>query len=190
MTRVAVALAVVVALAAGVWWFWPEGEHPSSGATTSTIVVTTTTPTVGSDPVSTTTPGAGPTTTDVAITVEEAEEILRDLWFGWFEGIYDQDEDRIREVVVSEEQVEVARSQFGAAHFTRPPRSSDIAFEDVEILLADEACLAVWARILLTGFRDGVSEGVTVLQWRAGHWARRSIWQYRNDLWIEDCPSG
>ncbi|MGH8950519.1 MAG: hypothetical protein ACRDX9_03750, partial [Acidimicrobiia bacterium] len=96
MIRRLIAGLIVVGLAVGIWALWPRGESDPTPTTLPIAVETTTTTQV------TTTTSAATTTTDgshVVTTVEEAEAILRDLWFGWFEGIYNQDEDRIREVV-------------------------------------------------------------------------------------------
>ncbi|MFZ0013772.1 MAG: hypothetical protein WAL25_06600, partial [Acidimicrobiia bacterium] len=72
----------------------------------------------------------------VVTTVTEAEEILRELWFGWFEGIYDQDEDRIREVVILEQTVETARESFDTT-FEARPEEGDVQFAGTEILQSD-----------------------------------------------------
>jgi hypothetical protein len=124
----------------------------------------------------------------VVETVEEAEEILRELWFGWFEGIYNQDEERIREVVVLEETVETAKESFGT-EFARAPQPSDITFDDAEILRTDSECLAVFATMRLSGFREGSSGGVYVLRSTEEGWSRLSTWSERNDLWEADCDS-
>jgi hypothetical protein len=124
----------------------------------------------------------------VVETVEEAEEILRELWFGWFEGIYNQDEDRIREVVVLEETLETAKESFGI-EFARAPRPSDITFSESEILRADTECLAVWTVLELSGFREGSSEGVEIVRWTGDRWKSLSTWTNPNDLWGADCES-
>src|SRR5688572_17948155 len=164
MARLAVAVAVVIALAVGVWMLWPDDER---GATTTEPLAASTTTS------SPTTTEPAPTTTEddhIVDTVEEAEEILRDIWFAWFEGIYNQDEDRIREVVITEEQVEDAVQRFGESQFSRKPESSDISFAETEILQSDKECVAVWTRVVLTGFREGSSEGVQILRWSRDKW--------------------
>ncbi len=93
---------VVVGLAVGVWALWPRDTDtettsiPEAISTTSTAVVESTATTT---PETTTTTEEG---VDIIETVAEAEEVLRNFWFGWFEGIYNQDEDRIKEVVASQ----------------------------------------------------------------------------------------
>ena len=108
--RWAIAGLVVVGLGVGVWLLWPDGD--AAGPTTTTVLAAATTTTSESIDETTTTSAAVTTTvveSHVVETVEEAEAILRELWFGWFAGIYNQDEDRIREVVATEE----FRSQAG-----------------------------------------------------------------------------
>ncbi|MGB8362409.1 MAG: hypothetical protein WCE80_13505, partial [Acidimicrobiia bacterium] len=115
--RTVVAGLVVVGLAVAVFLAWPrvDEEVPLADATATTMTTTTTTSgTTSTAPV--TTVGS-----HVVTSVEEAETILRELWFGWFEGIYNQDEDRIREVVASQHQLELAKSQFGVMQFVSRP---------------------------------------------------------------------
>ena len=113
MRRVIAAL-VVVGLAIAVLLLWPRSDPDDPDDTLAAPSSTTSTTTPSSTV--TTEPGSTSTTSDgshVVETVEEAEAILRELWFGWFEGIYNQDEDRIREVVVLEQTVDTARQAFG-----------------------------------------------------------------------------
>jgi hypothetical protein len=187
MRRVIAAL-VVVGLAVAVIVFWPRDDSddpPDTGAvgSTTTIPPTTTTTSAGSD-----------TTTTSALqireveTVEQAEAILRELWFGWFEGIYNQDEDRIREVVVLEETVETARESFGS-EFPSSPSPDDISFSETEILRADSECLAVWTVMSLTSFRDGSSAGLHVIRNVNEEWRRLNLWDTKEDIWEPDCES-
>jgi hypothetical protein len=186
MRRVIAAL-IVAGLAVGVLVLWPrpvaeENVDPEAlESTTTTSAVVTTITTTGT----TSTTGEG---SHVVETVDEAEEILRELWFGWFEGIYNQDEDRIREVVVLEETVETAKESFGI-EFLAPPQRSDISFDETEILRSDEDCLAVWTVLVLSGFREGSSGGVEVVRRTSEGWKRLSSWKYRQDLWEADCES-
>jgi hypothetical protein len=177
---------IVVGLAVGIWALWPRENSDPSSTTVPTAVETTTTtlaPTV-----TTTTPTTSTTAdTHVVATVEEAEEILQALWFGWFEGIYNQDEDRIREVVGEESAVDDARAQFGVMEFQREPRPGDILTSDTEILRTDDQCLAVWTNLGITGFSSGASNGVHVLRWTGEKWVALSLWEFRNDLWEDDC---
>lgn len=185
MARLAVAAVIVIGLAAGVWWLWPR-EDPTGPSTTvpSADPITTTTPSPGETTTSTSEPGS-----HVVETVEEAEAILRDLWFGWFEGIYNQDEDRIREVVATEEQVDTAREQFGVMEFIAPPTREGLGFDETEVLRSDEECLVVWTKLVLSRFRSGESQAVHVLRWINGDWASLNVWRFKNDLWAEDCRS-
>jgi len=191
MRRVIAAL-VVVGLAVGVVLLWPgetTEETPSTlaGPTTTASTSTTTPPSTST---TTTVSESTTTTTDshVVETVEEAEAILRELWFGWFEGIYNEDEERIREVVVLEETVETAKESFGV-EFARAPRPEDITFGSTEILRSDDTCLAVWTTLMTSGFREGSSDGVEILRWTSEGWKSISTWTNRNDLWEADCDS-
>jgi hypothetical protein len=183
MRRVIAAL-IVVGLAVGVVLLWPRStadDPPGAEASTTITTALTTTTALG-----TTT-----STNDdshVVETVEEAEEILRELWFGWFEGIYNQDEERIREVVVLEEMVERATESF-EVEFSRAPLRSDISFTGTEILRSDGECLAVWTVIELSGFQVGSSGGVEIIRWTPSGWKSLATWRDREERWQEDCES-
>jgi hypothetical protein len=127
------------------------------------------------------------TDSHVVTTVEEAEEILRELWFGWFEGIYNQDEERIKQVVGTQAALDDARDQFGVMTFARAPRVSDISPTNSEILRSDRDCLVVWTTLALSGFREGSSVGLHVLRQLDGRWVSVSIWEFKEDLWEQDC---
>lgn len=183
--RTVVAGLVALGLAIAVFLAWPrapEEEEPeivSEPTTTTMTGIETTTSLV----VTTT------TESHVVRTVEEAEEILRDLWFGWFEGIYDQDEDRIREVVANPDLVEAALAQFGVMTFTQAPSERLLTFSDTEILLSDERCLAIWTNVDASQLIGGSNDGVHVFVWRDDSWNLISQWAHREDLWEDDCSS-
>lgn len=191
MLRRVIAGLVVAGLAFGVWLLWPEGDDPLPTSTTAIAAATTSTtdnmttapPTIAPDPTTTTTSSG-----HVVETVEEAETILRELWFGWFQGIYNEDEDRIREVVVTEETVQTAKESFGI-EFAAPPSTSSITFMETEILRSDRGCLAVWTVMQLNDFREGSSAGVNVLRWVDDRWKQLSIWRSQQDVWEAECES-
>jgi len=189
-----ISVLVVVGLAVAVVLLWANRGGDSSPSTqaqaTTTLPPTSTT----TSPPDTTTLAAtttsDPTEVEIVETVEQAEAILRELWFGWFEGIYNEDEDRIREVVVLEETIEQATQSFGTSDFRRPPRPEDISFTQTEILRADEQCLAVWTVLSVEGFVETRSSGgVEVLRWTPNRWKSLTTWQNRDDLWEADCDS-
>ena len=184
-----IAVLIAVGLAIGVWWLWPRGESADPVATTVLAAEPTTTATdvfTSTTPTSTTLANSE---SHVVETVEEAEEILRELWFGWFEGIYNQDEDRIREVVATDRQFDLAASQFGVMTFDKVPLHNDLAYSKTEILRADDECLAVWTTTSISGFTSRRTADVHVIRWRDGEWRFFSLWTFRNDLWEGDCAS-
>ena len=189
MVRRVIAGIIAIGLGLGIWALWPRGDTtptttgpPVAGPTTTSRLNSTT----SLPPVDTSTTRT--TASHVVETVEEAEEILRELWFGWFEGIYNQDEDRIREVVATEELLLAAREAFGSMEFSTPPVLSGITLPDLEILRTDDGCLATWSEIQAS-FREGSSSGVYIIRWRGDHWAIASVWAYKEDLWDADCET-
>ncbi len=184
MARYAIAALMIVALATGLWWFLASDE-----STDTTILLADPPSTMAPAPTTITDEQPTTTTTDshVVETVEEAEAILRGLWFGWFEGIYNQDEDRIREVVATEEQVEVARGQFAVMEFLSRPTSEGISLENTEILRTDAECLALEATVVLSDFRVGESHVLHVVRWIGDRWVLLGLRADREDLWESDC---
>ena len=181
---------ILVGMVVSILLLWPRGD-PASPTTTAVAVAETTLAVESTASTSTT---ADPSTTSTTVggrvvdSVEEAEAILRELWFGWFEGIYLEDENRIREVVATEEQVATAVESFGV-EFDRSPSPEDLTFEGTEILRSDEECLAVWATLHLSGFRTGDTDNVHVLRQLDGRWLILSTWRYQEDLWVSDCSA-
>jgi hypothetical protein len=179
---------IVVALAVGVWVLWPRDDTNSTTTTTSVQADPTTS--AESTTTTTATTTTGPVgSSDVIETVEEAEAILQELWFGWFEGIYNQDEDRIKEVVASQSQLDAAVSQFGVMEFQFPPTSEDITLTDTEILRADRQCTAIWSTASFAFRGEGSTSGVEVYRLTSDGWKFVNSWSNRNDLWEPDCEA-
>ncbi len=189
MIRRLVAGLIVVGLAVGVWVLWPRGDSNPTATTLPDAVASTTTTTLL--PVTTTSTPAttSSTVTDshVVTTVEEAEAILRELWFGWFEGIYNQDEERIKEVVGTQAAIDEAISQFNVMQFEHAPVLEEIQANNTELLRTDEECIALYTTLTISGFRDGSSSAVHVVRRLDDRWVSVGLWQYKDDLWSQDC---
>ncbi|HXV72154.1 MAG TPA: hypothetical protein VEB69_12245 [Acidimicrobiia bacterium] len=182
---------IAIALGVGVFLLWPRSSDDPPADTIAAGTSTTTAST--SESSSTTSTRAAASTTDegghVVETVEEAEEILRQLWFGWFEGIYNQDEDRIREVVATQQMLKAATEAFGTG-FESPP-SVDAIVVEVEILRSDRECLVTYGSLDVSAFRGPGSqtESVQVLRNMDGEWRFATSWVHPDDLWEADCES-
>jgi hypothetical protein len=180
---------IVVGLAVGIWALWPRA---GSDPTPTTLPVAAETTTTTQTTTSTTAAAATSTTEDshVVATVEEAEQILRGLWFGWFEGIYNQDETRIREVVGTQAMFDAARAAFETVTFVEVPTLEGVDFIEFETLFSSETCLVVWSRSDATFLAPGEPrEGVDVLRWFDEEWLLASTWAHREDLWEADCEA-
>jgi hypothetical protein len=179
---------IVVALAVGVWVLWPRDDTNSTTTTTSVQADPTTS--AKSTTTTTATTTTGPVgSSDVIETVEEAEEVLREFWIGWFEGIYNQDKDRIKEVVASQSQLDAAVAQFGVMEFAEPPTPASFAFVETEILLADTECLATFSEVHINGFATLSFSGVHVFRLVSNDWKLVSIWEHPDDLWEQECTA-
>ena len=193
MLRRVIAGLVLVGLAIGVWLLWPEENQASPSATTVLAAEPTTPPPSSAPP--TIAPEQSTSTTladdQIVDSVEEAEAILRELWFGWFEGIYNQDEERIREVVATEEQVNRAIELFDTLDFESEPSLNGLLINEIEILRADLDCTALWADADATAFRgeSASGSGVWILRRADDAWRIASLWASRNDLWEADCDA-
>ena len=186
-----IAVLIAVGLAIGVWWLWPRGESADPVATTVLAAEPTTTATdvfTSTTPTSTTLANSE---SHVVETVEEAEEILRELWFGWFEGIYNQDEDRIREVSATKGHYEQGLALFGVMEFTQTPTIDRIVIRSVEFLRSDSECLALWVSADSSAFRGSGASGkaLYVLRSTDRGWRFASSWIHRDDLWEPDCEA-
>ena len=191
MRRV-ISVLVVVGLALAVVLLWANrGGDPTPG-TDAQATSTTSQPTTTTVPAETTTPAdtttSSPTEVEVVETVEQAEAILATHYFIWFDGIYREDLDRIRQIVILDSQVEAAEAQFGQMEFTAQPKVDAIQFLGTELLRSDSECLAIWSEIS-AGFRPGSSSGVVIFRWVDSQWKFLSSWQSPDDLWEEDCES-
>ncbi|MET0565378.1 MAG: hypothetical protein ABW021_02925 [Acidimicrobiia bacterium] len=192
MIRPLVAGLILVGLAVGIWALWPrETSDPPPTTVPSAVEPTTTTLAPTATSTTTTLPTTSTTAdTHVVATVAEAEEILQTLWFGWFEGIYNQDEDRIREVVGTQAMLDAAREAFGAP-FTADPSLEGVRVDQTDILKSDGACLVVWMGIDVSAFRgEGSQSQMVVVVRRADEmWKLASTWTHKDDLWDADCES-
>jgi hypothetical protein len=178
---------IVIGLAVGVWIIWPD---PEPVATTTTLAAATPTTTASTTQLTTTTNATTTTTlVEVVDSAAEAEALLRELWFGWFEGIYDQDVDRIKEVVASQNQLDAAIAAFGVMTFESPPTRDGIVLSDIEILRADAGCTAIWVQVQVSGFREAEFFGVHVFRYLDRSWMFVAIWEFTNDLWEGDCEA-
>ena len=193
MTRRLLASLIVVGLGAGIWLLWPRADAPAPPTTTQPIAVA---PTSTLSEVKTSTTRILPSTSTTSVrshvveTVEEAEAILRELWFGWFEGIYNQDEDRIREVVATEEFVQAGVAAFDTLGFRVRPTRDAIEYTDTQILMATQECLVIWTAgtaSFLAG--ETKNTGVDVVRRVGDAWKTFTTWQFREDLWRSDCDA-
>lgn len=183
--------ALAVVLAAAVLALWPRAstaESPQPVVPTTAGVADRGTTTTRSSPTTTTTSTPGTSQTQFDETVE-AESILRSFWFGWFDGIYHQDERRIRDVVINESDVDDARAAFGEMEFVGAPDPSALILENVEVLHRDSDCVAIWAVVSAPAFREGSTDGVFVMRLTEAGWKKLSHWIYRGDLWEADCDA-
>ena len=181
MIRRLVAGLIVVGLAVGIWVLWPRDDSDTTTTTLPAAVDSTTSTSAPSTTSITTVVSTTTSTSDVHLvtTVEEAETILRELWFGWFEGIYNQDEDRIKEVVGTQAMVDAALEAFGAPFVARPSLDGVIV-SGTEVLRADTTCLAIWTTIDVSEFRGtGAStDNVVVLRNVDSAWRLATTWAY------------
>lgn len=198
--RAGLGAAVVVALAVTFWAALSRGDEPTPTtlASPSTVPPTsnTTTPTTTPVPTTTTdTPAtstvAPNTTLDEDARTEEVRLILEDLYFRWFDAIYHDDEEAVRQVVSTERGLDDFAQAVAQMELPREPRREDVRVDTVEVLRDDDDCLVVFHDLDLTEWRgpDSRSSLVDVLFPYESGWRFATSWQNRNDLWEADCDA-
>lgn len=172
----------VLALAAG-WMIWRDRSTP--GPTTTLLASPTTTTSVAI----TTTTAAATTTTSEDDRIAEVEQILTDLWFGWFDAIYRKDPDALWDVVATTAFHDAGVEAMSILEFNESPARELIDVEVNEVLLDRHDCLVVFATAsapFLAG--DSTNSTVKVL-WPddSRSWRFATSWQHPRDLWQADC---
>lgn len=181
-TRQGVALATVAALAAITIVAVRPTEPavvalppPPTTTTTATVVTTTSAP--------------APTTTVVVDRVAEVSEIVGDLYFAWFDGVYRQDMETIETIAGVDAILEWADKAFGSLAFTGEPRRDAITVEVKNILLDRPDCLVVSADVDYRSFfaTDEVHSTVDVYFRVGDGWGFAVKYKYERELWQVDC---
>ena len=161
---------------------WRDRSTP--GPTTTLLASPTTTTSVAI----TTTTAAATTTTSEDARIAEVEQILTDLWFGWFDAIYRRDADDLWEVVATTSKHQAGLRAMDTLQFSSPPSRSEIEVSVEEILLDRSDCLVPFGTTTAAFIQDGTVEGLEVL-WpdlRYG-WRMATSWVFPDDLWQADC---
>ncbi|MGQ0849951.1 MAG: hypothetical protein ACT4OP_12745 [Actinomycetota bacterium] len=178
---VAVLAVVFVLVALG-----PEPTPSTVPSTTAVEVVTTTSeaPTTTVVDVSTT------STTTAEQRLAEVEELLQNLWFGWFDAIYRKDPDALWAVVATTRNYNAGVSAMETMQFTAAPSREGVSINEVNILLDRPDCLVVEHTVDATRFL-GVEVTTVEVMWpdpRYG-WRQATSWKFANDLWMQDCDN-
>jgi hypothetical protein len=160
-----------------------------------TLAVTTTATTATTSPTSletTTTVGETTSTTTAEQRLAEVEEILRELWFGWFDAIYRKDEDALWEVVATTRNYEAGLAAMETMEFVAEPNPEEVKVISLDLLLDRNDCLVINQQLDFSAFRgEGIGSQLVTVFWpdtRYG-WRIATHWQYPNDLWLQDCDN-
>jgi hypothetical protein len=146
-----------------------------------------TTTTTASAPTATTAPPT--TTTTVLDRRAEIAEIVRDFYFGWFDGIYREDVDTLDRVAGTNSVYEQGVAAFGKVAFTAAPTRDAVGVDVKTVLLDRPDCLVVSADIDFRSFvaTDEVMPAVDVF-FRVGEgWGRAVSYRYEQELWMVAC---
>lgn len=187
-----------MALVVAVWAALASGDDEPSPSTTastttsapptSTTVTSTSTTSV---PTTSTTAPSTSTTTNEEARVEEVRLILEDLYFRWFEAIYNNDEEAVRQVIATERGLANFQRAVDESDLPDPPDEGDINIQSLEILQDDSDCLVTYSHLDLTRWRGaGAQSEVVDVLWPSGHgWRFATSWQSKEDLWQDDCTA-
>ena len=172
----------VLALAAG-WMIWRDRSTP--GPTTTLLASPTTTTSVAI----TTTTAAATTTTSEDARIAEVEQILTDLWFGWFDAIYRKDADALWEVVANQNYHTTGVEAMDTVVFTAAPAKSAMSVDTHQVLLDREDCLVAVSDIRATFIEGSPTSNQVNVLWSDPRyeWRFASAWRHASDLWQADC---
>ena len=194
-------MGVIAALVVAVWAAFAAGDDEPDDTTTTTSITTVpmTSPSTAST-VATTTPGApspsttspSPSTTvDAEARAEEVRLILEDLWFRWFDAIYREDEEAVRDVVATSRGLDDFQGARNSLELPREPRPEDIEVSVVEVLLDRSNCLVAYSSLDLSSWlgEGSTRTGVDVLYPHEDGWRFATHWVNDTDLWENDCDA-
>jgi hypothetical protein len=194
--RTGLSIGVIVALAVAIWAAVSSGndEVPpisSTSATVSSTSVSTSSSTTTTAPTTTSAATSVPGTTDPEARLEEVRLIVRDVWFGWFDAVYRNDEEAVLEVVATPTRLANFQEAVESAAWPRAPDLSEIVPAEVEILFDEATCLVVLSTLDLTAWLggDAVTTGVDVMWPHDGSWRFASHWANASDVWETDCTA-
>lgn len=166
----------------------PDGDPVSTSMSTATSLVAATT-----EPIEVTTTAEPAFTTTISEEERraEVEELLKDLWFGWFDAIYRKDPDALWHVVATTRNHEAGITAMETMEFTAPPTRDGVQVPELEILLDRHDCLVVENSVDMTSFRGLVGELTVSVLWPDDRYGFRfaTSWQFANDLWQQDCDN-
>jgi hypothetical protein len=168
---------------------WRDRSTP--GPTTTLLASPTTTaesPTT-TQLVTTTAERSTTSTTTEEKRLAEVEQILTDLWFGWFDAIYRKEADALWDVVATTSKFEAGLQAMDTLAFTEPPSRAGIHVEIDELLLDRADCLVPYGTTsseFLSG-KPSVT-GLEVL-WPDPRrdWRMATSWVFPQELWLADC---
>lgn len=197
--RPVLSMGVIVALGVAVWAALSAGNDdvPTTSTVSSSSTTTASTPTTTPLPTTTTsgsttappTTSAPTTTIDPEARIEEVRLILEDLYYRWFDAIYRNDEEAVRDVVATSNNIADFREAVTTLNLERPPERGEIRVTDVEVLRDDSRCLVAFSTLDVSAWRGAgaTTEGVDVLLPVSGDWRLATTWESESDLWQTDC---
>ncbi len=188
-TRLVIGIGLVVVLAVVVFLVSQGGTQEPAGAPSIVVPTTPTTKPTTSLTTSSTEP-ATPSTTTLEQREAEVAAILQDLWFGWFDAIYQKDPDALWEVVATEEKHRAGVEAMNSDFFLSAPTVEGLGVELRQILLDRTDCLVTYASLDATQFRGTSATTTRVdVMWPAidGSWRLATAWDAPGGSWILDC---
>jgi hypothetical protein len=119
----------------------------------------------------------------------ELEEILTDLWFGWFDAIYRKDTDALWDVVATTPFHQAGVEAMTAASFDVAPVAGDLDVVVETILLDREDCLVVLNTISMPFLAGAPTNTSVKVMWPDPDrgWRFATSWLYPGDRWQADC---
>jgi hypothetical protein len=187
--RLVAGVGVVAVLALTLIVLSVQGSSPSASSTTTTLSTEATTIATQSPPSTSASTEPTTLTTTAEQRLAEVEELLGDLWFGWFDAIYRKDSDALWQVVATSQFHNDGKAAMNTMTFIAAPTREDVLVGNVSILLDRPDCLVVQQYVDMSGFRGVIGEDTVRVLWpdvqRGFRFA--TAWQFSNDRWLDDC---
>ena len=188
--RAVVAFGIIAVMLVALVFLLIDGGDDDPVAEPSTSIVSTTTSTTKAPTTGTRNPATTTTSLDPDARMAEVEQILTDLYVGWYGAVYDKDEGVLVDLVAIQLLYDAAVEAMSTSEFVARPSPETVGVEVMEILLDRSDCLVVYRDLDLSNtLVDAESNAAVQILWPSdtGRYRMARLWSSPSDLWQDDC---